>query len=149
MPDLITGPVLFLNHSGRGTLAYEGAIRRESNPAIISKNLRKTRLPWIKLKNPARGPANCLAVTCEFAIILSRSFIPFLSWYFCRNSLLSLVISTLLGHSALQPLHERHRSITSKSLLLVRASWPSWPVIARRSALALPLVECSSSSVAL
>ena len=41
-------------------------------------------------------------------------------------------MSTLLGHSDLQALHERHKSITSCSRLLANPSLPNWPDIANR-----------------
>src|SRR5688572_13216889 len=58
-------------------------------------------------------------------------------------------MSTLLGHSDLQALHEIQRSITWWSLSLVRPSLPSCPDIASLNAFARPRVECSSSRVAL
>src|SRR4029077_7448717 len=54
-------------------------------------------------------------------------------------------ISTPVGHSRLQPLHDTHRS--SASLTASSASVPSWFESARRSVLARPRVRCASSSV--
>lgn len=58
-------------------------------------------------------------------------------------------MSTLDGHSALHDLHSRHRSST----WYIRSDWTSSigsaPDIAARSAFARPLVECSSSRVAM
>src|SRR2546428_11147063 len=58
-------------------------------------------------------------------------------------------MSTLAGHSALQPLHSRHRSITSKSRRPVNSLGGSRPDSTARRALARPRVECSSSFVAM
>src|ERR1043166_2809185 len=58
-------------------------------------------------------------------------------------------MSTLDGHSALQPLHSRHRSITSWSRLPVNSSAASRPFSTLRGALARPRGECSSSRVAM
>src|SRR3990172_12840015 len=56
-------------------------------------------------------------------------------------------MSTFDGHSALQALHSRQRSITSWSRLPVNSSLGTLPESTERSALARPRVECSSSSV--
>src|SRR3954465_9375730 len=56
-------------------------------------------------------------------------------------------MSTLEGQSALQPLHSRHRSRASCSSGLVKASLGKSPLMAERSRLARPRVECFSSSV--
>src|SRR6185503_17436220 len=54
-------------------------------------------------------------------------------------------MSTPVGHSRLQPLHETHRS--SASFTIASESAPSWPDSARRSVFALPRVRCCSSCV--
>src|ERR1043166_4851306 len=56
-------------------------------------------------------------------------------------------MSTLDGHSALQALHSRQRSITSCSRLPVNSSFGTLPESTERNALARPRVECSSSNV--
>src|SRR5262247_1709306 len=58
-------------------------------------------------------------------------------------------MSTLAGHSALQALHSRQRSMTSYSRRLVKSECGTWPESTARSALARPRVECSSSFVAM
>src|ERR671937_1532848 len=58
-------------------------------------------------------------------------------------------MSTFEGHSALQPLHSRQRSITSYSRLPVNSEAGSRPDSTARSALARPRVVCSSSFVAM
>src|SRR5262249_6045431 len=58
-------------------------------------------------------------------------------------------MSTLDGHSALQPLHSRQRSITSYSRLPVNSAAGRRPDSTARSALARPRVLCSSSFVAI
>src|SRR5262245_57811249 len=58
-------------------------------------------------------------------------------------------MSTLAGHSALQPLHSRQRSMTSWRRLPVNSLGGSRPDSTARSALARPRVECSSSFVAM
>src|SRR5262245_33127446 len=58
-------------------------------------------------------------------------------------------MSTLDGHSALQPLHSRQRSITSNRRLPVNSPAGARPDRTARSALARPRVECSSSRVAM
>src|SRR6266850_7117635 len=58
-------------------------------------------------------------------------------------------MSTLDGHSALQPLHSRQRSMTSKSRLPWNSVAGIRPDSTARSALARPRVECSSSRVAM
>src|SRR5215831_4597862 len=57
-------------------------------------------------------------------------------------------MSTPVGHSRLQPLHETHRSSVSCISSEVKASLPSWPESASRSVLARPRVRCFSSPVA-
>src|SRR5882724_5153037 len=57
-------------------------------------------------------------------------------------------MSTPVGHSRLQPLHETHRSKVSNISSDVNASGPSCPEIASRSVLARPRVRCFSSPVA-
>src|SRR5215472_19370301 len=58
-------------------------------------------------------------------------------------------MSTFEGHSALQPLHSRQRSITSYRRLPVNSAAGSRPDSTARSALARPRVLCSSSFVAM
>src|SRR6266852_4626571 len=58
-------------------------------------------------------------------------------------------MSTLDGHSALQPLHSRQRSITSKRRRPVKSAAGTRPESTARRALARPRVECSSSLVAM
>src|SRR5262249_30584959 len=58
-------------------------------------------------------------------------------------------MSTLAGHSALQALHSRQRSMTSYSLRPVKSEVGTRPESTARSALARPRVECSSSFVAM
>src|SRR5918993_5864408 len=55
-------------------------------------------------------------------------------------------MSTPVGHSRLQPLHETHRS--SAAFTASSPSAPSWFDRARRKVLARPRVRCFSSSVA-
>src|SRR5258706_16378355 len=57
-------------------------------------------------------------------------------------------MSTPVGHSRLQPLHDTHRSSVSYISSEVNASSPSCPEIASRSVLARPRVRCFSSPVA-
>src|SRR3954468_17471089 len=57
-------------------------------------------------------------------------------------------MSTPVGHSRLQPLHETHRSSVARSSSEAIPSGPSWPESARRSVLARPRVRCCSSPVA-
>src|ERR1700726_4680409 len=57
-------------------------------------------------------------------------------------------MSTPVGHSRLQPLHDTHNSIVSCIASEVSAPGPSWPDSARRSVLARPRVRCCSSPVA-
>src|SRR5215470_10761726 len=57
-------------------------------------------------------------------------------------------MSTPVGHSRLQPLHETHRSSVSRISSEVKASFPSWPESASRSVFARPRVKCFSSPVA-
>ena len=64
-----------------------------------------------------------------------------------RNSYLIFAMSTFDGHSALQPLHSRQRSMTSYRRLLVKEPGGNAPDMAPLSALARPRVECSSSRV--
>ena len=56
-------------------------------------------------------------------------------------------MSTPVGHSRRQPLQETQRSSVAFSSAEVKASGPSWPDMARRSALARPRVTCRSSFV--
>src|SRR5215470_6364403 len=56
-------------------------------------------------------------------------------------------MSTLEGHSALQALHSKQRSMTSCKRLPVNSSFGTLPERTERNALALPRVECSSSRV--
>src|SRR5436189_5362318 len=58
-------------------------------------------------------------------------------------------MSTFDGHSALQPLHSRQRSITSYRRRPVNSLAGRRPESTARSALARPRVECSSSFVAM
>src|SRR4029434_11342916 len=58
-------------------------------------------------------------------------------------------MSTFDGHSALQPLHSRQRSITSYRRRPVNSLAGSRPESTARSALARPRAECSSSLGAL
>src|SRR5258705_11837350 len=58
-------------------------------------------------------------------------------------------MSTFDGHSALQPLHSRQRSITSYRRRPVNSLAGTLPESTARSALARPRVECSSSRVAM
>src|SRR5262249_42350271 len=58
-------------------------------------------------------------------------------------------MSTFDGHSALQPLHSRQRSITSYSRVPVNSAAGKRPESTARSALARPRVLCSSSFVAM
>src|SRR5882672_3258337 len=61
-------------------------------------------------------------------------------------------MSTPVGHSRLQPLHETHRSRVSNISSDVKASFafraPNCPEIASRSVFARPRVRCFSSPVA-
>src|SRR5215207_9173741 len=57
-------------------------------------------------------------------------------------------MSTPVGHSRLQPLHETHSAMVSRIASETSASGPSWPDSARRSVLARPRVRCCSSPVA-
>src|SRR6185312_11451554 len=57
-------------------------------------------------------------------------------------------ISTPVGHSRLQPLHDTHSAIVSRISSDTSASGPSCPDSARRSVLARPRVRCCSSPVA-
>src|SRR5882724_9228548 len=57
-------------------------------------------------------------------------------------------ISTPVGHSRLQPLHEMHSAIVSRISSDTSASGPSWPDSASRKVLARPRVRCCSSPVA-
>ena len=56
-------------------------------------------------------------------------------------------MSTPVGHSRRQPLHETQSFIVSAISSEVSASGPSWPVIASRSELARPRVTSRSSRV--
>src|SRR3954471_929763 len=62
------------------------------------------------------------------------------------NSIFMRAMSTPVGHSRLQPLHETHKS--SASLTACSPSPPSCPDSARRRVLARPRVRCVSSPVA-
>src|SRR4051812_10797657 len=62
------------------------------------------------------------------------------------NSIFMRAMSTPVGHSRLQPLHETQRS--RASLTAFSPSSPSCPERARRSVFALPRVRCTSSRVA-
>src|SRR5215212_9224803 len=55
-------------------------------------------------------------------------------------------MSTPVGHSRLQPLHDTHRS--SASFTASSPASPNWPESARRKVLALPLVKSLSFPVA-
>src|SRR5215467_15091551 len=57
-------------------------------------------------------------------------------------------MSTPVGHSRLQPLHDTHRASVSYISSEVNASFPSCPESARRSVFARPRVRCFSSPVA-
>src|SRR5580765_1474899 len=61
-------------------------------------------------------------------------------------------MSTPVGHSRLQPLHDTHSSSVSYIALDTNASSPgcagNWPESASRSVLARPRVRCCSSPVA-
>jgi hypothetical protein len=61
-------------------------------------------------------------------------------------------MSTPVGHSRLQPLHDTHSSIVLYISCDVNASSlvsiASWPEMARRNVLARPRVRCCSSPVA-
>src|SRR6187455_3878348 len=57
-------------------------------------------------------------------------------------------MSTPVGHSRLQPLHDTHKSSASFTASLVNASVPSWPESASLSVFARPRVTCCSSRVA-
>jgi hypothetical protein len=74
--------------------------------------------------------------------------VPWASYQACRNSDFILPTSTRLGHSALQALHSRQRSKTSKTSWLVRPPGMP-PAIASRSTLARPRVLWVSSRVAM
>src|SRR5262245_22497971 len=54
-------------------------------------------------------------------------------------------MSTLVGHSALHALHSRQRQSTSFTAGSVSPAQHSWPLSARRNALALPRLLCFSS----
>src|ERR1700733_5952661 len=56
-------------------------------------------------------------------------------------------MSTPVGHSRLQALHDTHRWGASYSSCEVRPSGPSWPVSASRRPFARPRVTWCSSSV--
>ena len=56
-------------------------------------------------------------------------------------------MSTPVGHSRRQPLHETQRSSVSFISGDVKAPGPSWPEMASRSVLARPRVVCCSSRV--
>ena len=58
-------------------------------------------------------------------------------------------MSTPVGHSLLQALHETHSFIVSVISSLIKASFPSCPERANLRELALPLVESFSSLVTL
>src|SRR5918911_5336828 len=57
-------------------------------------------------------------------------------------------MSTPVGHSRLQPLHDTQRSSASYTASEVNASGPSCPEIASRNVFARPRVRCCSSRVA-
>src|SRR6202795_4502378 len=57
-------------------------------------------------------------------------------------------MSTPVGHSRLQSLHDTHRASFSYISSEVKASAPSCPEIANRSVLARPRVRCFSCPVA-
>src|SRR3954470_18723369 len=67
--------------------------------------------------------------------------------YEARNSTFIFAMSTPVGHSRLQPLHETHRSSVLNISSDVNASGPSCPEIASRSVFARPRVRCCSSRV--
>ena len=135
-----------LNHCRNVWLASIGSSRRLSMPAYRSR----ISLPIAdfsgRFVSGASGDASLLK-NATFPIILSRSEYPFFFLYLSRNSYFSFAMSTLDGHSALHPLHSRHRSITPIIRSLVSASCGSAPDIAPRNAFARPRVECSSSRV--
>src|SRR5579862_6304353 len=68
--------------------------------------------------------------------------------YCARNSSFILAMSTPVGHSRRQPLHETQSDMVSAIASEVSAPGPSWPESARRSVLARPRVRCCSSPVA-
>src|SRR5690242_20003059 len=57
-------------------------------------------------------------------------------------------MSTPVGHSRLQPLHETHSASVSNISSEVKAPAPSWPERASRRVFARPRVRCFSSPVA-
>src|SRR5690349_7389700 len=57
-------------------------------------------------------------------------------------------MSTPVGHSRLQPLHDTHSASVSNISCEVKASAPNCPERASRSVLARPRVRCPSSPVA-
>ena len=81
------------------------------------------------------------------ANILERREAPFASLYCARNSYFSFAISTFEGHSALHPLHSRHRSSVSYSSFPVNSYAGNLPDKISRIKLARPRVECLSSMV--
>ena len=85
----------------------------------------------------------------KFPSTTSLKLAPFSLRYLDRKSYFNLAISTFEGHSALQALQLKHRSIISFILELVISSKGKPPVIIVLNALALPRVECSSSLVAI
>ena len=83
---------------------------------------------------------------------LVRSGMPWASIQCCSHSLLSRAMSTFDGHSLLQPLQERHRSITSASSGVVQGLAPGLPAVeasAWRRTFARARVVSFSSRVAM
>src|ERR1051325_195159 len=76
----------------------------------------------------------------------ARAGKPCFALYCAVNSTFMRAMSTPVGHSRLQPLHETHRS--SASCTASSPCAPSCPESARRSVFARPRVRCTSSRVA-
>ena len=96
---------------------------------------------------PANG-ASLGAVRGSSASTRSRVGTPLRRLRRCSHSSLSAAMSTPVGHSRLHPLHDTQSDIASAISAESRPSFPSWPVMASRSALARPRVEWRSSPVA-
>ena len=139
--------------SRRGSSGQGAADPDRRYPAAVdargrSPSARPSGLPAIRLDSGAsRLPQRASRRTWPKAFTLSGA--PCRAQWPASTSLLMRAMSTLTGHSLLHARHSRQRSRASCRPGSSSPCGPSWPVIARRSTLARPRVECASSRVAM
>ena len=136
------------NHVSKVCGANSGSLRRASMPAKRSSIRLMPGFVSVQLAIEGQSEASWLS-EWMLANILERREAPFASLYCARNSYFSFAISTFEGHSALHPLHSRHRSSVSYSSFPVNSYAGNLPDKISRIKLARPRVECLSSMVAM